>query len=334
VIFLAEALQNLGLEEEARKHLDSLKFEEIDNPAKVDHCLAFASVADLTSKADRDLLALRLDALEVPYPTIADSIHTIRRRIDSITRQELEESLRELRGRVASALDLTMTPALAQRGLAYHRGLPPAVQAETLPRPRDLELMLTEVLVYACATLQDEQQILSVEARSLEDTYTAFLASLVAQRVAEFGWFVGEQDLGGLPASASKERGRRDLVFRKDGDAPFGIVEAVLLDGTGKRQQDSIGEHLVRLATRYDRCGGAQAIMLVYAKTEDFKSFLTWYGERLRSMSFEGARLVEGPNTKEEWARDGLVRRNIGLLRTVHIVSREDVPVTHVLVRV
>jgi hypothetical protein len=227
-----------------------------------------------------------------------------------------------------------MSNTQIQRALAVHRELPPTIQARTLPRARELAAFLSEIIVHACAKLQDQKQLLSTEARSQEDTYIAYIVTLIEQRVHDYGWHVCEQDLGGLPTRESPERGRRDLTIKKGGDAPFAIIEALRCGGCTKTEASNIKEHIARLTARYDQCGGAHPIVLVYANAQNFSEFWSWYPQQFSSEAFKDLNLVNAPIVPGEWETGGLVRRLLKLLQTEHMVAHEVVAVTHVIVSV
>lgn len=108
-------------------------------------------------------------------------------------------------------------------------------------------MFLAKIVVHACAQLLEQRQLLSTDAQSQEDTYTAYLTSLLQQRVAELGWSAADQRLGALPMKKSAERGRRDLAIWKGGDAPFGILEALRCSTMGASGASWLDQHLSKL---------------------------------------------------------------------------------------
>ena len=332
-IFLAEALANLGRRSDARGLLHSIDYEGLSEPLKYDHCLTLALAADTSegvSVGDGRLLESRLNHLQIPYPVLVDRLRGILSRIEHLRREELEQEIARLRGERAGG-GPGLTDDAIRSAVSVHRALPPGRQTLTLPLSQGLQQFLTNITVLVCSQLLDHRQILATGAQSLEDTYTAYVASLLQQRVAEFGWSVVDQRLGGLPSNDGPERGRRDVTLWKGGDAPFGIIEALRASSMGETGAGSVDEHLTRLVTRYDQCGGATLILIVYAEVVNFAEFCDKYVVHFTQRPPTAVPIVEGPKEFVSWKRDGLIRRRLKLLHTVHRTGAESVEVLHVL---
>lgn len=325
-ILKATALSNAGRAGEARAVLLALDFEGLSQSWRVEHCLALASALREQPLDDGDVAMLqqRMRNLEVTHPAMVSHVRTIQAELDEFQRSRQAREIERLHEEL-ERLRSCPTDASVRSALAAHRAMPPPRQTVALPCAQDVATFLLTATVQACAQLLDQRQLLALNAKSMEDAYTAFIVLLLQQRVEALGWNVGDQSLGGRPGTSSAERGRRDLVFRKDGDAPFGVVEAVRCSSMGATEAASIDEHLARLTERYDLAGGATLLLLTYAEVADFAAFRDKYESHLQA---RGA----GPTSRESWARDGLSRRRIKLLQTKHEVSPERVEVTHILV--
>jgi len=328
-------MSKLGRLGEARALLLSLDYDSLSADLKYDHCFAYALTMELGRAPlyrDCNLLKARLDAVEAGRPLFVEQVRELQLRLEAVRHAELEgEVSRLVRERNQhSAIDSDDRMRLA---LARQRALPPQRQTMTDPFPQPIEDYLIEITVHACSQLVDNGQLFSRELRSLEDSYTAYVVSLLQQRVAERGWHVGEQNLGGRPANSGPERGRRDLVFRKGADAPFGIVEALRCSNMSPTATSSVNSHLVRLLARYDPTGSAVPILLVYSEVTDFPNFYKSYVTHFESVRLNEAPLQSRPAVRDAWQSNGLIRSRVKLLLTTHQVHDEKVEATHVIVQ-
>jgi hypothetical protein len=330
-IFLAEALAHLNRTPEAKAILCSLDYDSLSQGLKYDFCLSFAlSLGPDAPSEDIRLLSERLKELKSPYPLFMERLRRVGEQIQELQRSELEAEIDKLRSQLANVRAVNSDDAI-RSALSMHRNLPPRRQTMTLPLEEDLPHFLAKIVVHVCSQLLDQRKLLSTEPQSQEDTYTAYLTSLLQQRVVEYGWSVSDQKLGGVPSKNSPERGRRDLAFWKGGDVPFGIMEALRCSNMGATGAASLDEHLTRLVSRYDQCGSAVPLIVVYAELVDFEAFCAKYAEHLGSVQLTEAPIKSGPSVMQRWQSDGLLRRSLKMLATTHQVATDEVTVTHVL---
>ena len=331
----ADVLAHLDRLSEAKALLSSLDYEALPTVLKADFCLSFATYSILRndpSTKELEELGKRLEALDVCYPAFAAQLSELRQQLVDKNRSLLEEEVRNLRSQLGASRPATGDDDSIRRAVAAHRELPPRRLTRALPLSQELPDFLARICVEACSQLVDQRQLLSDAAQSREDTYTAFLTSLLRQRVAEFQWAVSEQDLGGLPGQLSAERGRRDLVFRRPGDAPFAILEAVRCKGLGDAAWSNVDEHLQRMVTRYDATGASVAILVTYAEVIDFESFVHKYLDHLSRDAAGHLAESGGPTTKLSWRDDGLLRRAVQVVQTLQQLADTAMPVTHIIV--
>lgn len=330
-IFLAESFANLGRRSEAKAVLTSLDYSSLNPTLRYDYCLSFAlSLSESDSPKELSDFLSKLNDIQVLHPLLAEQLRDIVGDIKDIQQKSLATEIESLRVQLGHSRRIESNEDL-RSAISAHRSLPPQRQTLALPNSNELPHFLLEILVQTCAQLLDQRQLLSTAQQSREDTYTAFITSLLQQRVVEFGWSVSDQRLGGLPSKVSPERGKRDLAFWKGGDSPFGIVEALRLSSFGATGEGSLNEHLSRLVSRYDACGSAVPFLVVFAEVVDFEAFTNKYMEHLSGVDLADAPVKLGPHSRQDWKRDGLFRRAIKLLETSHDVRGVDVSIFHLV---
>ncbi len=332
-VYMAEALAELGRPAEALGVLYSLDYEALRPALKLDHCISIVQALEKVPdrwEATSGLLSKRLSNLQPQYPEMAARIGNIQSTIDTIAKDRTASELSRLRKEVIELRGIGSDDRI-RAAFSLHREMAPTRQTQMLPRPEQLQSYLTKISVEICAQLIDQRQLLSTQAQSLEDIYTAYLLSLLQQRIVNFGWNAEDQQHGGRTANDGPERGRRDLVIRKGADAPFAIFEALRVSSMGTTGAGIVDEHVNRLVVRYDQCGAEVLVVIVYAEVVNFLPFCEKYVDHFHSTTLPDAPLREGPLVLPEWAEDGLVRRNLKLYQTKHLVGGDSATVVHLV---
>jgi len=333
-IFLGRALQHLGRKEQAREILSGIDYDSLDESLKFDHCLTVAGDIRFDDDADAKALVERIDRLEPTYPEFQRQLDSLRGYLAKGLTQELQNTVRRLQNELEHR-EVTLSDRETTSALARHRSLAPTIQARTLPVGHDLETLLLEVVVAATSMLQEHWMILSRDAQSMEDTYTAFLTVLLQQRVEYLGWSVQEQSLGGSGAkNSSKERGRRDIVFSKSGNAPHGVLEAVRVSRPVASTWENIEEHIERLLHRYNPSGAAILVALTYFEGDDFSGFVKWYACATERWKDSPAKPCSALDTPADWTTNGIARAGTAIFRSIHKVASDERVVLHLVVRV
>lgn len=265
----------------ARELLDGFDFAELPPENQFDYSLSLAEVA--CAEGDANLCATARElllAIDTIYPQFRDRIATLAVRLADQERKGLSLELREARRLATETFDpLKLSDAQLRSVITHHRCLSPRRQARTLPAGLELPEMLSDVIQSLCRVLLDQRALLTTEMRSQEDTYSGFIALQLQARVSSLGWHVSSQDYGGRPAVGSVEFGRRDITIRKDGEAPFAIIEAVRCGTTNCTDSKNLLEHTKRLLERYDAARSAELFTVVFVENTSLEQFTRWYCE-------------------------------------------------------
>ncbi len=328
-LLLIHSSMQLGEYTAAKAILDSLSYADLPPHNQVDHSLALAEIACTTQDASLYALAHeRLISLDVQTPHFRERVANLAERLLVQERESLLKKIEELkRSRERTSFDpLHLSESEMRSVMRHHRFLPPAQQTLTLPLGLELRDMLSALLAQLSKVLLDQRALLTSKMRSNEDTYTAFMALQLQTAVAHLGWQAQSQDHGGNPREGSGEFGRRDITVRKDGGAPFAIVEAVRARSQTETAATDIQEHVNRLLQRYDAARAAVLFVLVFVECAELADFRSWYCNLFAEVHFEELSVSD--------PADGDESGSLLTLRAQHSGESARRTINHILLRI